>query len=358
MNAITPPGIIIRHAEKDDLQGIAELIIQADIAESGESDFTLDDLMSDQGRPGFHLEKDAWVAVTADGPAGENGSGRQKIVGYEEVWNRSEHAILQGDGYVHPDYTGMGIGTALLQTMETRARQHVRYAPKGKQVVIRNGTSGNDKAASRLHEAEGYLPARYFWRMEIEMDAAPPDPVFPPGIGLIPYQTSLVRPVFDALEEAFRDHWGYIPWNFQEWKRRRFADGEFYPDLWFIAADLGEAGVNGAADPGKADLSRMQIAGAAICWIKSSGGWVGTLGVRRPWRRSGLGLALLHHAFGEFYRRGHRRVGLGVDASNPTGATRLYERAGMHVAHEYILFEKELRPGQESLELVQEANMA
>jgi hypothetical protein len=35
-------------------------------------------------------------------------------------------------------------------------------------------------------------------------------------------------------------------------------------------------------------------------------------------------------------------VGLGVDARNPTGATRLYERAGMHVTYEAIAFKKEL----------------
>ena len=61
-----------------------------------------------------------------------------------------------------------------------------------------------------------------------------------------------------------------------------------------------------------------------------------------PWRQRGLGLALLRHAFGEFYRRGQPRVGLGVDAQNPTGATRLYERAGMHIAYEAVAFEKEL----------------
>ena len=38
---------------------------------------------------------------------------------------------------------------------------------------------------------------------------------------------------------------------------------------------------------------------------------------------------------------------LGVDASNPTGATRLYKKAGMQVDSEYVTYEKELRPGVE-----------
>jgi ribosomal protein S18 acetylase RimI-like enzyme len=74
-------------------------------------------------------------------------------------------------------------------------------------------------------------------------------------------------------------------------------------------------------------------------------GWVGTIGVRRPWRKKGLGLALLRHTFGEFYKRGMTTIGLGVDAANITGATRLYQRAGMHVASEFALYEKELRAG-------------
>jgi ribosomal protein S18 acetylase RimI-like enzyme len=94
-----------------------------------------------------------------------------------------------------------------------------------------------------------------------------------------------------------------------------------------------------------------EVAAVALCRARAHEdpemGFVNTLGVRRPWRRQGLGLALLHHAFGEFYRRGQKRVGLGVDASNLTGATRLYERAGMHVARQFDLYEKEVRPGKE-----------
>jgi hypothetical protein len=35
-------------------------------------------------------------------------------------------------------------------------------------------------------------------------------------------------------------------------------------------------------------------------------------------------------------------VTLGVDAANPSGATRVYEKAGMRVVEEQIVFEKVL----------------
>jgi ribosomal protein S18 acetylase RimI-like enzyme len=39
---------------------------------------------------------------------------------------------------------------------------------------------------------------------------------------------------------------------------------------------------------------------------------------------------LLRSSFNALYDRGLRRVGLGVDAQNVTGALGVYERAGMH----------------------------
>jgi len=53
------------------------------------------------------------------------------------------------------------------------------------------------------------------------------------------------------------------------------------------------------------------------------------------------------HFMGEFYRRGVRKVGLGVDSQNLTGATRLYERAGMPIALQHDTYEKELRAGED-----------
>ena len=76
-------------------------------------------------------------------------------------------------------------------------------------------------------------------------------------------------------------------------------------------------------------------------------GYVNVLGVRRPWRKKGLGLALLQHSFGEFYQRGCKRAGLGVDADSLTGATRLYERGGMHVDRQFCLYKKVLREGED-----------
>ncbi len=71
-------------------------------------------------------------------------------------------------------------------------------------------------------------------------------------------------------------------------------------------------------------------------------GWIATVAVRPDWRKRGLGLAMLYESFRRFRDLGETIVGLGVDAQNPTGATRLYERAGMRRAWAAAVYEKEL----------------
>jgi len=237
---------------------------------------------------------------------------------------------IQVDGYVHPDYTRQGIGTHLLRWAESRARERIVELPDDLQVCTHAGIFGNVPAMHELMANEGYSVVRRFWRMEIEMTEAPPTPKWPDGIAVRPFVRGQDEyAAWQALNDIFSEDWEYSAMNFEQWVAAKIlADEDLDPSLWFLAQ---------AGD---------QIAGMARCNYRMDQGWIRTLGVRRPWRRQGLAMALLHHSFGEFYRRGKRTVGLGVDSQNPTGATRLYEHAGMHVAEVLDVCEKELRSGK------------
>ncbi len=316
---IVPSGFTLRAPHSEDAQGVVELIRATDLLFDGESDASLDEINERWEDENFDLNQDAWVVV-------EDATGR--VVGYEEVYNRYRHARLEGDGYVHPDTRGLGIGTALLRRMELRACEHIPLAQPDLQVSLRNGVTLRDPVSLELHTSEGYRPLRYFWSMRIELDAPPPAPEWPAGLELRPFQAGVQDyALYEALEEAFRDHWGFTPEEYGHWRRRHVESEDFDPSLIFVCWEGDE------------------IAGVAYCRSKPEYGWVKHLAVRRAWRRRGLGLALLQHAFGEFYRRGLTGVGLGVDADNPTGATRLYERAGMYIKAQYAAYEKILRPG-------------
>jgi len=315
------PTLTLRPVKWTDLDTVTQLIY--DVCEA-DGDTTVavtpEDLKLEWLTPGFNLETDAYLV--------ENGDGQ--IVGFEEFNNRHEHATLETDGYVHPKFTGLGIGTTMLRAIEARARKEMILAEQDVRVSLRSTIDNRDQASHDLHKNEGYKPVRYHWRMEINLDVPPVVPAFPHGIEPRPFnKDEHARGVLDAQNDAFQDHWGSHAIEFERWSLRKFGQKDFDSSLWLIAWD-GD-----------------QIAGFSQNRLRMGIGWVGTLGVRTGWRKRGLGEALLLHSFDNFYQRGIKTIGLGVDASNSTGATRLYQKVGMTIASEFLTYEKELRAGRE-----------
>jgi len=203
-------------------------------------------------------------------------------------------------------------------------------APPEARVALGHGVQEHNDGARGLLERNGYTHVRRFWRMGIDLDGELPPAEWAEGIRLETMREGGERAVFDAMEEAFQDHWGFVPHRYDEWHAWNVERESFDPSLWFLALDGDE------------------IAGLSQCAIHDRQAWVNVLGVRWPWRRKGLGLALLRHSFQEFLRRGQADVVLEVDSENPTGATGLYERAGMRVLRWSDAYEKVLQEGAET----------
>jgi len=141
-----------------------------------------------------------------------------------------------------------------------------------------------------------------------------------------------------ALYEAFRDHWGSLPETYEQYRDRilhLFERPSVSPALSLAALD-GEEVV-------AATISSKGMPGDPLQ------GWIHLLGVRRAWRRRGVGEALLRRSFAVFRAAGLASAGLNVDAESLTGATRLYERVGMRVTRRNLTYELELRPGEEMI---------
>ncbi|MFZ6026223.1 MAG: GNAT family N-acetyltransferase [Chloroflexota bacterium] len=326
-----PPHYTLRPATLADVEETTALFNAAGEKLVGVADkFHADELAREWQSPGYNLETDSCLAIAPNGA----------IAGFIEFWDPSDpHVRYNVWGRTHPDHENRGIGTALLAWAEARAGQSIGKAPTDARLTLGGSTLASHAVAHDLYRAAGYQPVRAYLRMVIHMDAPPTEPAWPANVVLRAMRPGDEVDMVRAFRDSFRDHWGFIESPFEEemerWRANAFADPEFDPSLYFLAWE-GE-----------------QIAGVSLCWHKVSDdaemGWVNILGVRRPWRKQGLGLALLRHSFGEFYRRGKRKVGLGVDAASLTGATRLYEKAGMRSdpAREMLVFEKELRPGVE-----------
>ncbi len=282
-----------------------------DTAAWGDSDWTRDDLAEYWDE--LDLEQDAWVVELDD-----------RVVGYVDFEARGSGRLI-ADGYVDPDTRGHGVGTALAEVVETRAARELERATG--RAYLQYGALRAEAGSVEFFRRRGYDDVRRQYRMVIDLDeplAAEP----PAGVEIRPYRPGEERAIHAAVEEAWSvGGWLHDPRPYAEWARTLFDRPGHDPSLYLVAESDGE------------------IAGVALCDWKRNGdwGWVQTLGVRPAWRRRGIGEALLRTAFAEFFRRGERTVALQVDAQSPTGATRLYERAGMSVLYEVVVWEKELR---------------
>jgi mycothiol synthase len=309
-----PEGYATRAPERGDAKAVAALISACQIADTGETDMSVERMLDDWHS--LDLAEEAVILTAPDG----------RIAAYADVFNRS-FVIVSIYGYVHPDYREVGLGSYLVAWGERWTRDHMLQAQENARVVVQHYINSANEAARRLLENSGYSQVRGIYVMETTLDEPPTLPRWPADISVrtfVPGRDE--RAVYEAVEDAFRDLWGR-PRNPFERFVRETKNENFDPSLWFLA------------------LQGDEIAGLVLCTTLAGEGWIDVVGVRRPWRNRGLGLALLRHAFTEYQRRNIRRVSLSVDAESITGAPRLYGRAGMRVRESYIIHLKELRPG-------------
>jgi mycothiol synthase len=240
-----------------------------------------------------------------------------RIVGYGVVRERGELWVVEG--YVHPKALGRGIGRLIAAGLE-------QDAASGGARRIRNGVLEADSAARTLLESLGYSAIRVLREMRIELEAPPSAPEWPDGVRVVPFDPERHALEFHAAhQEAFADAWGHTPRDFESWSRLHLGSERFDPALWCVVR------------------AEDEIAAGTICTGDTyGGGFVHALFTRRPWRKRGVGSALLGDSFRRFWERGERSVGLGVDAASATGAFRLYERAGMAPALGWVMYEKQL----------------
>ena len=318
----------------EDLEAVVTTLNAYSHNQIGVEDDSAELLGSDWQSPVFQLGTDSLIILTRQG----------QVTGYGEFWDRGDpHVRLIGWSCVHPDHWGRGLGKYILQWSIDRGQQNVEKAPEDTQVVLQHFAWSTNQDAARLFTTSGFQHVRSQYIMRIDFDQPPQPPSLPDGITIRPIADPDINgeeELRDALftaHQAFKDHWGNTNQPFEDFYRmvKHYIkdDPHYDPALWFMALD-GDA-----------------IAGVSLCDQRTAEdpdlGWVSKLGVLRPWRKRGIGLALLQHSFCEFYRRGKKRAGLQVDAGSLTGAVRLYERAGMRVLRKLDIYELELRPGKE-----------
>lgn len=260
-----------------------------------------------------------------------------EMVGFvRSEWLREESGLYRYSfsPTLVPQWRGRGIRRALLRWMEARIRQiaaeHPADAPK------EYATSAPPKAHSliELLEGEGYRPARYFHRMVRSLAEPLPDFAMPDGLEMRPVLPEHYRLIWEASNEAFRDHWGYSPEPeeyYQEWLEDPVI---FTPELWQIAWDTATNEVAGQVRTFIDDLENEKY--------NRRRGYTEFISVRRPYRKRGLARALIAESLRALKARGMSESALFVDSENISGATRLYEECGFRTVDRLTSYRKPL----------------
>jgi mycothiol synthase len=228
-----------------------------------------------------------------------------KVVAYADIWVEDDEVAL--------DLAAPSDPLPMLEWAEAEARE--RGVPRVRVFV----PAGHDLVD--LLQRRGYELWRSSFTMEIEL--ARPEPArVPEGLEVARYRPDVdAEAVRLALNEAFSSDAFFHEISESNFREFHLGSRGFDPAFWFLAWDGDELAGFNLAYPEKVGEPGL--------------GWVGSLGVRPPWRRRGLGEALLRVSFLAFAEHGLVRAGLGVDTENPTGALALYERAGMHAVRRY-----------------------
>jgi ribosomal protein S18 acetylase RimI-like enzyme len=158
-----------------------------------------------------------------------------------------------------------------------------------------------------------------------------PDVPLPEGLEVRPVRPEDYRKVWEASVEAFRDHWGAVETDPNDFERT-MSNPMNDPKLWVVAWDGDE------------------VAGSIMNYInhaynEKSGrklGYTESISVRRPWRRKGLARAMLSHSMKMHKSLGMTQTALGVDTQNASGALELYKNMGYEVVTQSTTYRKKL----------------
>ncbi len=232
------------------------------------------------------------------------------------------------DGHVHVRYRGRGLGSYLLDWLERRARQEFSDLADKTPQLMRTSCTGHQTDRIALFEQHGFQAMRYSYRMQRSLAEPIPDVSLPAGLELAQWKPELDLPLMHAFNAAFSEHWGLQTMNEEAWRQFFTGVPQFRGDLSYLAMDA------------------ENVAGFCVNWIEEAEstreGWIEAVGVIPAWRGRGIASALMAKSLQLFQAEGLKQAALDVDAENPTGALRLYEKHGFTIARESIHFVKQL----------------
>jgi ribosomal protein S18 acetylase RimI-like enzyme len=320
------PGLRFRHfAGPTDFPAMVEIANRSMEADGVERVTSLLEITNFYAHPvNFDPERDLIMAEVS-----------RSLVGYARVSWREEPGglrLLNHSAAILPEWRGRGIGRSLLRACQRRLLEMAAELPPAAATALVAHAAEGEAGAHSLLRQDGYEPARTSYTMVRPSLGGIPSLPLPAGLDVRPTRPEHYRRVFEANEEAFQDHWGFIPRSDEDYERW-MGEPATDPSLWQVAWEGDE------------------IAGMVLPFIHAEEnsrygrrrGYTEDVCVRRPWRRRGLARALLARSMAALRARGMTEAALGVDTENPSGALQLYESLGYRPVQRWVHYRKAVK---------------
>jgi len=310
----TIPGLAFRH-----FAGENDHLIRLDISNACKEVngfdhiITLDDIKNDELWSANYDIHQQLIYVELDG----------ETIGYFG-WNWQEEQdgtmVFWPFGNLLPDHWGKGIEELMLLFAEEQCRSAAANMPAEQKKIFRTWRKNKAKDIVAFFKKHGYQPERFFFEMNRPIEKEISECPLPEGVEIRPVEPTHFRAIWDAEQEAFRDHWGYAQPTeqmYEAWQKQRLFRPEYWKVAWEDDQVCGMV-LNFFDEEENKEYNRQR-------------GWTEEISVRRPWRGKGLAKALIAESIRMFRDMGMEETALGVDSDNPNGALKLYENMGYAV---------------------------
>lgn len=320
---ISPLGLGWRPLTLQDAPSLHALIRASEQHDHVPFATSLDEVRNELEDPEVDLPSDSIAGFEADGTLACFGAIRMR----GQVTRRR---AIQQNGTVRPDLRRRGLGTLLMDWTEARAGERLAAVSDDLPSFLEAWSESTWADRRALFEGRGYEPIRYYDDMRRPLSEPIPDAPLPAGLRFERWTPELDDALREAHNEAFHDHWGSEPLTAEAWRHQLSGSPMFRPALTFGVMD-GD-----------------QVAGYCMAYHSPEDalvtgrleGWLGQIGVRRPWRGRGVASSVMCHVMREMAAAGLEYACLDVDSENPSGAVGLYTRLGFEKVERFIRWAK------------------
>jgi mycothiol synthase len=230
-----------------------------------------------------------------------------RVIGYAHVRPTNDVVVATAEA---------AIGDALLACVEERAREHGATAIEATVVA-------DDVPFHSLVNRARFVHDRVILRMWRTLAGEVAESVWPAHTTLRTYGDGDGPQVKSLLDDAYAWDAHYTPQSYDQWLAFMTDHDEFDASLWFLVERNGE------------------LVACALHWKEHNRrGWLKDIVVEESVRGLGLGKSLVRHGLRAYQARDVERVGLKVDAANPTGAPDLYAREGFVIDQQLEIWRK------------------